>query len=108
MITANAIKPELRGVSASLIEEWCECDLGSVTENEIKSTLETMGNGASAVCVVAWTGGGGHAYNAVNIDGVIHHVDSQQQKINVWDSPYGDDGGSYYAVFFDADGSYVG
>jgi papain fold toxin 1 (glutamine deamidase) of polymorphic toxin system len=52
------------------------------TANAISSTLQQAGHGSAAIVQVAWPGGGGHAFNAVNHHGNIIWIDTQSGQVS--------------------------
>lgn len=78
--------PGLDGEDFSRIEEWLSAPLTQSSFEDIGEHLGQQGSGASAYVVVAWKGGSGHAFNAVNRDGTVYFVDAQPTggAIDVW------------------------
>ncbi len=70
----------------------------------IADQLRAAGHGASALIITGWTGGGSHAWNAVNHNGTILWVDAQSSLVSenpIW--PNGVNG--VWSVPLDADGN---
>lgn len=73
------------GTSASLVTDWAGGQLRPTTYAQLESDLLADGPGSSAIVVSTWRDGrGGHAYNAINDDGVIKFVDGQSGTTSRW------------------------
>jgi hypothetical protein len=78
---AAARGPDRAGESRKQVEGWLGRGLGEHTFESIGQALESAGHGASAYVVVLWTNrAGGHAFNAVNWEGVVYWIDAQADE----------------------------
>jgi len=98
------------GTSPERITEWAGGELTPADYGEIKSRLEALGPGSSAIVISDWAGpfGGRHAYNALNDRGHVVMVDGQAGVSEGWPPTLQwseADVANSVAVFFDREGT---
>ncbi|MFE9784165.1 toxin glutamine deamidase domain-containing protein [Nocardia salmonicida] len=105
--------PHGDGEPNSCMDDWERGERITATFQEIQDTLSQLGPGSSAIVGVDWHGGGGHWFNAFNVEGIPMASDSQNSTLEPW--PPSDQGVGYdesYArsidvMYIDADGNHL-
>ncbi|WP_194825879.1 toxin glutamine deamidase domain-containing protein [Nocardia sp. XZ_19_231] len=105
--------PHGDGEPNSCMDDWERGERITATFQEIQDTLSQLGPGSSAIVGVDWHGGGGHWFNAFNVEGVPMASDSQNSTLEPW--PPSDQGVGYDesdarsidVMYIDADGNHL-
>lgn len=76
--------PEAGGESTEIMDYWSPGDRVQSDFGDIQQTLDKLGPGASALVMVWWNEGDGHAFNAFNEDDGVTAVDGQKGLTGGW------------------------
>jgi hypothetical protein len=66
------------------MSDWTGMESQPRTYSEIGDTLARSGPGSSALVASHWDGGGGHWFNAMNVDGQVVGSDGQSGLVEDW------------------------
>jgi hypothetical protein len=82
-IDAQALPAERGRSLFDVMQLWDTPDFYPRNKNQIIEELEAAGPGARGFVSNVWRVGGGHMFNAENVDGIVQFVDAQSNRLDV-------------------------